>query len=142
MASGIAHDINNALTPASLYTETLLEDPGLSENHRRILGIVCRAIEDVSQTIARMREFYREREPQLSLSRIDLNVTVQQALQLTHARWSDLPQQKGVMIEVRTDLAAQHNGCSVAVLSTVMNSLRLQSVSRYQLALSPTSFFR
>jgi CheY-like chemotaxis protein/anti-sigma regulatory factor (Ser/Thr protein kinase) len=41
----------------------------------------------------------------LSLSRVDLNQTVQQALQLTHARWSDLPQQKGIMVEVHTDLA-------------------------------------
>ncbi|TLY91326.1 MAG: GAF domain-containing protein [Gammaproteobacteria bacterium] len=32
MASGIAHDINNAISPAALYTESLLErEPGLSE---------------------------------------------------------------------------------------------------------------
>jgi signal transduction histidine kinase/ActR/RegA family two-component response regulator len=106
IASGIAHDINNAISPVTLYTEYLLErETGLSERSRSYLTTIQRAIEDVADTVSRMREFYREREPQLSLSRIDLNVTVQQALQLTHARWSDLPQQKGVMIEVRTDLA-------------------------------------
>ena len=32
MASGIAHDINNAISPVALYTECLLEhEPGLSE---------------------------------------------------------------------------------------------------------------
>jgi len=106
IASGIAHDINNAISPVSLYTESLLErEPNLSERARSYLTTIQRAIADVASTVARMREFYRQREPQLSLSRVDLNLTVQQALQLTHARWSDLPQKKGVMIEVQTDLA-------------------------------------
>jgi signal transduction histidine kinase len=107
IASGIAHDINNAISPVTLYTEYLLErEPNLSERSRTYLTTIQRAVDDVAETVSRMREFYREREPQLSLSRVDLNVTVPQALQLTHARWSDLPQQQGVMIEVRTDLAA------------------------------------
>jgi signal transduction histidine kinase/CheY-like chemotaxis protein len=106
IASGIAHDINNAISPVSLYTESLLErEPNLSERARNYLTTIQRAIGDVAGTVARMREFYRQREPQLSLARVDLNVTVQQALQLTQARWSDLPQQKGIMIEVKTDLA-------------------------------------
>jgi signal transduction histidine kinase/ActR/RegA family two-component response regulator len=106
IASGIAHDINNAISPVSLYTESLLErEPNLSERARNYLTTIQRAIGDVAGTVARMREFYRQREPQLSLSRVDLNVTVQQALQLTQARWSDMPQQKGIMIEVRTELA-------------------------------------
>ncbi|MGC1458189.1 MAG: ATP-binding protein [Steroidobacteraceae bacterium] len=106
IASGIAHDINNAISPVSLYTESLLErEPNLSERARSYLTTIQRAIADVASTVARMREFYRQREPQLSLSRVDLNQTVQQALQLTHARWSDLPQERGIMIEVQTDLA-------------------------------------
>ena len=106
IASGIAHDINNAISPVSLYTESLLErEPNLSERARSYLTTIQRAIADVASTVARMREFYRQREPQLSLSRVDLNQTVQQALQLTHARWSDLPQKRGIMIEVQTDLA-------------------------------------
>ena len=107
IASGIAHDINNAISPVSLYTESLLErEPNLSERARSYLTTIQRAIADVASTVARMREFYRQREPQLALSRVDLNLTVQQALQLTHARWSDLPQQKGIMIEVHTEIAS------------------------------------
>ena len=38
MASGIAHDINNAISPIALYTESLLErEPGLSERARSYL---------------------------------------------------------------------------------------------------------
>lgn len=75
MASGIAHDINNAISPVALYTESLLErEPGLSDRARDYLRTIQRAIEDVAQTVSRMREFYRHREPQLTLAPIDLNL--------------------------------------------------------------------
>ena len=58
MTSGIAHDINNALSPAALYVQLLLErERSLSGQARHQLGIVQRAMHDVSQTVARMREF-------------------------------------------------------------------------------------
>src|SRR5882762_4765514 len=73
MASGLAHDINNAISPISLFTELLLErEPNLSERARDYLVTIQRAIEDVAQTVARMREFYRQREPQLALGRVEL----------------------------------------------------------------------
>jgi signal transduction histidine kinase/ActR/RegA family two-component response regulator len=106
MASGIAHDINNAISPVSLYTESLLEsEPGLSERARNNLVTIQRAIEDVAETVARMREFYRPREPELSLTRVGLNPLVEQVVELTRARWSDLSLRKGIMIRLRLELA-------------------------------------
>ena len=106
MASGIAHDINNAISPVALYTESLLErEPNLSERTRSYLVTIQRAIEDVAETVARMREFYRPREPQIVLGRIHINRAVQQIIELTRARWSDVAQQRGIMIELRTELA-------------------------------------
>ena len=68
MASGIAHDINNALSPVALYTESLLErETDLSPRTRAYLETTQRAIDDVARTVGRMREFYRQREPQLTL---------------------------------------------------------------------------
>jgi signal transduction histidine kinase/ActR/RegA family two-component response regulator len=108
MASGIAHDINNAISPVALYTESLLErEPNLSPRARGYLTTIQRAIEDVAGTVSRMREFYRQREQQLTLTRIDLNQTIQQAIALTQARWRDLPQQRGVMIELQTELSTE-----------------------------------
>jgi signal transduction histidine kinase/CHASE1-domain containing sensor protein/ActR/RegA family two-component response regulator len=105
MASGIAHDINNALSPISLYTESLLErEPTLSQRAHEYLATIRRSIEDVTNTVARMREFYRHREPELSLQPLDLNALTQQIIVLTRPRWWDLPQQRGIMIELRTDL--------------------------------------
>ncbi|MES2784633.1 MAG: PAS domain-containing protein [Pseudomonadota bacterium] len=106
MASGIAHDINNAISPVALYTESLLErEPGLSERTRDYLEHIQRATADVAATVARMREFYREREPQLELMPVQLNTLARQVMDLTRARWSDMAQGRGVMIEPNVELA-------------------------------------
>ena len=108
MASGIAHDINNAISPISLYMELLLErEPNLSARTREYLETTQRAIGDVAHTVARMREFYREREPQLMLAPVDLNSMAQQVLELTRARWSDMPQARGTMIQLNSKLGAE-----------------------------------
>jgi len=105
MASGIAHDINNSISPITLYTESLLErEPGLSDRARGYLVTIQRAIEDVADTVARMREFYRAREPDLSLTRVKLNRLVDQVVELTRARWSDVPLQKGIVITLQSEL--------------------------------------
>ncbi len=107
MASGIAHDINNAISPIVLYTESILEtEPNLSEQARASLPIMQRAIEDVAHTVARMREFYRERGPQLNLVPVNVNRVVTESVELTRARWNDMPMQRGVVIDMFTELAS------------------------------------
>jgi PAS domain S-box-containing protein len=108
MASGIAHDINNALSPMALYTESLLErEPNLSPRTHEYLELAQRAIDDVSHTVGRLREFSRQREPQLMLVAVDLNQLIQQVMDLTRARWNDMPLQRGIVIQVRTELAPE-----------------------------------
>jgi len=105
MASGIAHDINNAISPVALYTESLLEsEPNLSVNARSCLEVIKHAIDDVAATVARMREFYRQREPQLTLTPVNANRLLQQVVDLTRARWSDMPLQRGVVIKMLTEM--------------------------------------
>jgi signal transduction histidine kinase/ActR/RegA family two-component response regulator len=105
MASGVAHDINNAISPVSLYTESLLaREKGLSASGRGQLEVIQRAISDVAQTVARMREFYRPRESQMPLARVQINDLVHQVVELTHVRWSDMPQQRGVTIALKLEL--------------------------------------
>jgi len=107
MASGIAHDINNAISPVALYTESLLEqEANLSARARDYLTTIQRAIEDVAETVARMREFYREHEPQLLLAPVYLNRVAEEVIDLTRARWRDLPQGRGIVIRMQTELAS------------------------------------
>jgi PAS domain S-box-containing protein len=106
MASGIAHDINNSLSPVSLYTESMLEgEQNLSPRARGYLEVIQRSVEDVSHTVARMREFYRQREQQIELAPVDINEVMQQVLDLTKARWSDQALESGVVIRAEVKLA-------------------------------------
>jgi len=106
MASGIAHDINNALAPVKLYTQVLLEsEDGLSERGRGNLKTIRKAIDDVAETVARVREFYRPGESQPELLPMNLNDLVGDVLDLTRARWKDMPQKAGITIKVATELA-------------------------------------
>ena len=106
MASGIAHDINNAISPVTLYAEALREtEPGLSPRGREYLATIEHAVSDVAQTVSRLREFYRPSEPQLALSSVDLNRLVPQVTNLTRVRWSDIALKTGIVIEMRSELA-------------------------------------
>jgi len=105
MASGIAHDINNALSPASLYVEVLLRsDPTLSACAREYLTTVQQVVQDVAHTIARLGEVYRPPRSLQEALPVDLNQTVSQVIEITRARWRDQPQQRGCTITVHTVL--------------------------------------
>ena len=105
MAGGIAHDINNALSPAALYAQTLLDrESSLGSDARDKLTVIQRAIDDVGRTVARMRMFYRPGELDLELTRTDLNALLTQVVELTRARWHDMPQERGSVIQLQTDL--------------------------------------
>lgn len=107
MASGIGHDINNALSPIALHTESLLEsEPNLSPRTRESLQTIQRAMEGITQTVARMREFYRPRAAESAHLPVQLNTVALQVIDLTHARWDGMPRERGHVITVRTDLAA------------------------------------
>jgi signal transduction histidine kinase/ActR/RegA family two-component response regulator len=106
MASGIAHDINNALTPATLYAQSLLDhDKTLNAEARNDLGVIQQAIDDVTQTVARIKEFYRGRESNVSGMPVDIKHLLGQVVDLTQARWADMPQARGIVVDVKTEHA-------------------------------------
>lgn len=60
MTGDLAHDINNALSPITAYSELLLNSmPDLPELPRKRLQRISQAAEDVANIVAHMREFYR-----------------------------------------------------------------------------------
>jgi PAS domain S-box-containing protein len=105
IASGIAHDINNALSPAALYAQSMLQhEANLSDRARDHLAVIQRAIDDVSRTVQRMRAFYMPRGLELTLSPVAINEVVTQVIDLTRARWSNMPQERGAVVQVTTEL--------------------------------------
>jgi len=108
MASGVAHDFNNALSPILGYSELLLLSPETLEDREKAKGqiwIINTAARDAANVVRRLREFYRTREGDELFLPVDLNGLVEQAVDLAQPRWKDEAQSRGLDIAVETDLA-------------------------------------
>jgi len=120
MASGIAHDINNALSPIVGFADLLVRgETGLSPNGKKYLNYIKTAGEDITHIVARLREFYRQRDSKEALQSLNLNDLSRQVIDMTRPRWRDIPQSRGVMIEMRTDFDA-----NLATLVGIESELR------------------
>lgn len=105
MASGIAHDINNSLSPLVLMPELILsQDRAISPESRDRLTTMHMAAMDVSHVVERMKQFYRREQEAENLSEVKLNQIVDQVVDLTRPRWRDMPQQQGLVVEVHRQL--------------------------------------
>jgi len=108
MASGVAHDVNNALSPIVAYSELLLAtQTSLPNPTRQYLQIIHQAGEDVAHIVARMREFYRRRSDTEDLAKVDINQIIEEVIELTRPRWRDLSQKQSVSIQVQRELESQ-----------------------------------
>ncbi|MCS7313444.1 MAG: GAF domain-containing protein, partial [Acidobacteria bacterium] len=128
MASGIAHDINNALVPIVGYAE-LLEHHGDDQVRDRARRL-SEAAADIARIVERLRVFYQPRLPEEALEMVDLNEAVRRVVELTRPRWYDMPQREGVTIEVETDLAEDLPGVAAlgaevreALMNLVFNAV-------------------
>ena len=107
MASGVAHDVNNALTPIVGYSDLLTcLVPSMPEPAARALSVIKQSGEDIARIVARMREFYRPRDNSEQLSWADMNQLVEEVIELTRPRWRDLSQRQGVSINIERKFAA------------------------------------
>jgi signal transduction histidine kinase/ActR/RegA family two-component response regulator len=104
MASGIAHDINNALSPITAYSELLLGKRNISpDTAREYLQAINKSGVDIAHIVARMREFYRRREESEPLAKVNINETVNEVIGLTRPRWRDVCQREGVSINIKPE---------------------------------------
>ena len=105
MASGVAHDVNNALSPIVAYSELLLSTlPDLPEVSKHYLQTINQAGGDIAQIVARMREFYRRRSDEEQLTQVNINKVIEEVIELTRPRWRDLSQRQGISINVQCKL--------------------------------------
>jgi PAS domain S-box-containing protein len=98
MASGVAHDFNNALAAILGNTQLLLctaQDEELKETLRTIEKVA----KDSSQTVRRLQDFTKKRVPQ-ELSSVDVNSVMKDSIKITKPKWKDEAQSKGVSIEI------------------------------------------
>jgi GAF domain-containing protein/CheY-like chemotaxis protein len=105
MASGVAHDFNNVLAVVLGNIQLLLYqlDRLSPEEIREGLKVIERSSKDGAETVRRIQEFTGVRRDKEFLS-LSLNEIVKEVVNITQPRWKGQTQQKGIQIELTTQL--------------------------------------
>jgi signal transduction histidine kinase/CheY-like chemotaxis protein len=109
MASGVAHDFNNALVPILGFSELLQLSPGILADREKALsyvGMIHTAAGDAAKVVSRLRQFYRKQEPGEAFGEVDVAKLVAQTITLTRPRWKEQAQAGGATIHVEPELGA------------------------------------
>lgn len=108
LASGVAHDMNNAICPVSIYAKVLLKtERELSPRAREYLEIIENAARAAGNTVARLRRFYRQETGPDAIGPVEVATLIREASAITRARWADMAQERGVVVDLRMDLPAE-----------------------------------
>ncbi|NQT12290.1 MAG: response regulator, partial [Planctomycetes bacterium] len=104
MASGVAHDLNNTLTPVVGYSDVLVNGPRLPGDVQERLELIRTGALDAARVVARLREFYRPSNPADKHETLRLAALLREVVELTRPKWRDGPQREGRNIEVDLQL--------------------------------------
>lgn len=103
MASGVAHDFNNALSVILGFGEIVLRRcqqlPGGQELGQDMRTLIV-AAEDAAMMVNRLREFHRPNEAEDLRVPVDLNALVKQAISLTQPRWNNQMLRNGATVRM------------------------------------------
>jgi signal transduction histidine kinase len=127
MASGIAHEFNNALAPIIGFSDMLLKKKSLGddpEKSREYLKMINTAAKDSAKIVGHLREFYRITPDGAGMQPVSLNSIAGQAITLTQPFWKDQAQSRGANIVIRSELdpgTPEINGDEVALREMITN---------------------
>ena len=102
MASGVAHDFNNALAVILGNTQLLLYD-AQDEESKKSLKTIEKVAKDSAQTVRRLQDFTRKRTHQ-ELLNVDVNSMIKDCIEITKPKWKDEVQRRGILIEIVSNL--------------------------------------
>jgi PAS domain S-box-containing protein len=102
MASGVAHDFNNALASILGNAQLLLFTVG-DEEAKESLRVIEKVTKDSAQTVRRLQDFTRKRVHH-ELIKVDINSIIKDSIEITKPKWKDEVQSRGIRIEVVSNL--------------------------------------
>jgi PAS domain S-box-containing protein len=102
MASGVAHDFNNALA-AILGNTQLLLFTAQDEELKETLRIIEKVAKESAKTVRRLQDFTRKRVQQ-ELFKVDVNSIIRDSIEITKPKWKDEAQRKGRHVEIASSL--------------------------------------
>lgn len=100
MAAGVAHDINNTLSPLLTYAELLASEQSIQGETRQWVELIRLGVSDTAGIVKRLEHFYRQSHNQTGLESIDLRRVAMQAIDMTRPKWQDEAYSQGKSIEV------------------------------------------
>lgn len=106
MASGVVHDVNNAISAILGYTELWIMFPKMLDNRDKVLhdlDTINTAAKDATHIIRRLRGFYRSRDENNVVVSFSLNQVIDQAIDITRPKWSTQPSEQGITIRIEKE---------------------------------------
>ncbi len=103
MASGIAHDINNAIAPVLGFSDLMMSHPGElndKEMTARYLKSINTNAKDIAQMVRRLRGFYLPTEHDDDFDAVEMASLIDEAITTTEPRWKDQAMAAGIEINV------------------------------------------
>ena len=128
MASGMAHDFNNALSVVLGAAHLLARHPGLPEDARALARNIEQAAQEGAASVNRLQAFVSPDQVR-EQSRHVLTRLVEEALHLTRTRWRDeaLAKQKHYtvenLVEAGIDVAGNPTELKEVLVNLILNSL-------------------
>ncbi len=105
LASGVVHDVRNALSPVLMTSELLLEE-ATDPEWQEALRTIHRSGQDAVAIVNRLRLFSKQASEQEILLPVNLNELVTDTVTMTHPKWYHEPRRRGVEVKMRTALVS------------------------------------
>lgn len=107
MAAGVAHDLNNSLSPLSAYASLVAADESLSRDSTKWVQLIETGVHDTAEIVKRLNRFYRKSHNRDLLADVNLADLVNETIELTRPRWQHDARANGQQINLTADIDDQ-----------------------------------
>jgi signal transduction histidine kinase/CheY-like chemotaxis protein len=123
MASGMAHDFNNALCGVLGFLDLALLDHSVPAACRGYLEASKTCAQDAAHTVRRVQEFARRQRTEGAMHLLELDDLVKQIVELTRPRWESLQHvmERPISVNVFAESGCTINGCAAELREALTN---------------------